>query len=129
MKKKNLLMILLGGMVMMPTTAKAQSNGDDNNQLPGKNRSPAQNPYAYITYDETAGMAYACFVSAVDGAEVVVYRDGEVVDSLVIDAVAGTQIPIDLSAYGTGESKKGEECRKTLGLGNSNKQINNKDYG
>jgi len=83
MKKKNLLMILLGGMVMMPTTAKAQSNGDDNNQLPGKNRSPAQNPYAYITYDETAGMAYACFVSAVDGAEVVVYRDGEVVDSLV----------------------------------------------
>ena len=87
----------------MPTTAKAQSNGDDNNQLPEKKRSPAQNPHAYITYDETTGMAYVCFVSAVNDAEVIVYRDGEVVDSQIIDAVTSTQIPIDLSAYGTGE--------------------------
>ena len=102
MKKKNLLMILLGGMVMMPMSMMAQSN-DGDKENPDKHRGPAQNPHAYITYDETTGMAYVCFVSAVNDAEVIVYRDGEVVDSLVIDAVAGTQIPIDLSAYGTGE--------------------------
>ena len=85
---------------MMPMSMMAQSNDDT---TPGKQRGPAQNPCAYITYDETTGMAYACFVSAVDDAEVIFYRDDEVVDSLVIDAVAGTQIPIDLSAYGTGE--------------------------
>lgn len=103
MKKENLLMLLLGGMVMMPTMAKAQSNGDDNNQVPEQNRGPAHNPCAYITYDETTGMAYVCFVSAVDNAEVIVYHDGVVADSQIIDAAAGTQIPIGLSAYGTGE--------------------------
>ena len=93
-------MLLLGGMVMMPAKIMAQS---DNNKDPDKHRSPAQNPHAYITYDETTGMAYACFVSAVDDAEVIVYHDGVVADCQIIDAAAGTQIPIDLSVYGTGE--------------------------
>ena len=100
MKKKNLLMLLLGGMVMMPMSMMAQSNDDT---TPGKQRGPAQNPCAYIIYDETTGMAYACFVSAVDDAEVIIYCDGVEVDSQIIDAAAGMQIPIDLSAYGTGE--------------------------
>lgn len=43
---------------MMPTMAKAQSNGDDNNQVPEQNRAPAQNSYVYIIYDETTVMAY-----------------------------------------------------------------------
>lgn len=100
MKKKDLLMLLLGGMVMMPVSIMAQSNDNTN---PDKHRIPAQNPHAFITYDETTGMAYVCFVSAVDDAEVIVYHDGIVVDSQIIDAAAGTQIPIVLSAYGTGE--------------------------
>lgn len=102
MKKKNLLMLLLGGMVMMPMSMMAQSN-DGDKENPDKHRGPAQNPHAFITYDETTGMAYACFVSAVDDAEVIVYHDGVVADCQIIDAAAGTQIPIDLSVYGTGE--------------------------
>lgn len=100
MKKKKLLMLLLGGMVMMPISMMAQSN---DNTSPDKKRGPAQNPHAFITYDETMGMVYACFISAVDDAEVIVFRDGEIVDNQIADATAGTQIPIDLSAYGTGE--------------------------
>lgn len=105
MKKKNLLMLLLGGMVMMPASVMAQTSGggDDDDPMPEIWRGPAQNPYAYINYDETTGMAYVCFVSAVDDAEIVVYRDGVVVDCQNINAPAGTQIPVDLSAYGTGE--------------------------
>lgn len=103
MKKRNLLMVLLGGMVMLSTDTMGRTDGNDNDLFPDVARSPQHNTYAYITYDETTSMAYACFVSAVNDAEVIVYRDDEVVDSLVIDAVAGTQIPIDLSAYGTGE--------------------------
>ena len=104
MKKKNLLMLLLGGMVMMPASVMAQTNGGGGDTFdPDIWRGPAQNPYAYIYYDETTSMAYVCFVSAVDDAEIVVYRDGVVVDSQTINAVAGTQIPVDLSAYGTGE--------------------------
>lgn len=87
---------------MMPMSMMAQSN-DGDKENPDKHRGPAQNPHAYITYDESTSMAYVCFVSAVNDAEVIFYRDDEEVDSLVIDAVAGTQIPIDLSAYGTGE--------------------------
>ena len=106
MEKRNFLMLLLGGVMMVPTLSMAypdrDGTGGDDEHL-DVHRSPQHNPYAYITYDETTSMAYACFVSAVNDAEVIVYRDGEVVDSLVIDAVAGTQIPIDLSAYGTGE--------------------------
>ena len=86
----------------MPMSMMAQSN-DGDKENPDKHRGPAQNPHAYITYDESTSMAYVCFVSAVNDAEVIFYRDDEEVDSLVIDAVAGTQIPIDLSAYGTGE--------------------------
>ena len=101
---KKLFIFLLGEMAMMPVNVMAQSEGGgDNNAEPGIWRSPAQNPYAYINYDETTGIAYVCFVSAVDDAEIVVYRDGVVVDSQTINVVAGTQIPVDLSAYGAGE--------------------------
>lgn len=103
MKKRNLLLLLLEGMLIIPTDIKAQTESTDNNGMPNYPRCPAQNPYAYINYDETTGIAYVCFMFAVDDAEVAVYRDGDVVDSQTINVVAGTQIPVDLSAYGAGE--------------------------
>lgn len=104
MKKRNLLLLLLEGMLMMPACVMAQTNGGGGDTFdPDIWRCPAQNPHAYINYDETTGIAYVCFVFAVDDAEVAVYRDGVVVDSQTINVVAGTQIPVDLSAYGAGE--------------------------
>lgn len=101
--KRNLLMLLLGGMVMLPSGALAQSGSDDNNQNFDNHRSPAHNPHVLISYDESIETALVTFNSAVDNAEILVYQNGVEVDYQLLDAAAGTQIPLDLSAYGTGE--------------------------
>lgn len=102
MKKRNLLVLLLGGMMMVPTTIAADNDGyDDCNQE--IHRSPEHNPYVYITYHESNGTVLVTFNSAVDNAEILVNLNGEEVDYQVIDATAGMQVPITLSAYGSGE--------------------------
>lgn len=95
-------MLLLGGMVMMPTTIAAEDDGyDDTNQE--IHRSPAHNTYVCITYDENMGTALVSFNCAIDGAEIQVYQNGIEVDDYLLNAIAGTQVPISLSAYGSGE--------------------------
>lgn len=102
MKKRNLLVLLLGGMMMVPTTIAADNDGyDDCNQE--IHRSPEHNPYVYITYHESNGTVLVTFNSAIDNAEILVYQNGVEVDYQVINATAGMQVPITLSAYGTGE--------------------------
>lgn len=96
-------MLLLGGMVMLSTETMGQTDGNDNNERPNYPRSPAHSPYAYITYDESNGSILVSFNSAIDEAEILVYQNGMEVDYQVIDATAGMQVPITLSAYGNGE--------------------------
>jgi hypothetical protein len=104
MKKKILLMLLLGGMTLMPTGMMAKSDyGWDDNAEPVIWRTPAHNPYVYITYDESNGTVLVTFNSAVDNAEILVNLNGEEVDYQVIDATTGMQIPISLPIYGSGE--------------------------
>lgn len=81
MKKKILLMLLLGGMTLMPTSMMAKSDyGWDDNAEPVIWRTPAHNPYVYITYDESNGTVLVTFNSAVDNAEILVNLNGEEVD-------------------------------------------------
>lgn len=102
--KKNFLMLLLGGMMMQPTTMLAQTNGDDGNDgEPGVWRSPAKRPHAYINYNEANGVACVYFLSAVNDAEVIVYLNGAEINNQMIDAEEGSQIPIYLPTYGSGE--------------------------
>ncbi len=98
--KKNFLMLLLGGAMLMPTTMMAQSN---NNKEPGQHRIPAHNLYAYITYDEYSGVANITFLTTIADAEIVVWQNGEQASSQSLVAAEGTQIPLYLPAYGTGE--------------------------
>ena len=99
--KKNFLMLLLGGAMLMPMTVLAQpSNSDDE---PGQHRSPFHNPYAYITYDENSGVANITFLTTIADAEIVVWQNGEHVNSQSLVATEGTQIPIYLPIYGSGE--------------------------
>lgn len=106
MEKRNLLMLLLGGVMMVPTVSMAYPDGDgtggDDEHL-DVHRSPEHNPYVYITYHESNGTVLVTFNSAVDNAEILVNLNGEEVDYQVIDATAGMQVPITLSAYGSGE--------------------------
>ena len=97
-------MLLLGGMALMPTSMMAKFDcGWDDNAEPVIWRTPAHNPYVYITYDESNGTVLVTFNSAVDNAEILVNLNGEEVDYQVIDATAGMQVPITLSTYGSGE--------------------------
>ena len=97
-------MLLLGGMTLMPTSMMAKSDyGWDDNAEPVIWRTPAHNPYVYITYDESNGTVLVTFNSAVDNAEILVNLNGEEADYQVIDATAGMQVPITLSTYGSGE--------------------------
>ena len=88
----------------MPTSKMAKFDcGWDDNAEPVIWRTPAHNPYVYITYDESNGTVLVTFNSAVDNAEILVNLNGEEVDYQVIDATAGMQVPITLSTYGSGE--------------------------
>ena len=106
MEKRNLLMLLLGGVMMVPTVSMAYPDGDgtggDDEHL-DVHRSPEHNPYVYITYHESNGTVLVTFNSAIDNAEILVYQNGVEVDYQVINATAGMQVPITLSAYGGGE--------------------------
>lgn len=99
-------MLLFGGVMMVPTVSMAYPDGDgtggDDEHL-DVHRSPAQNPNAFITYNESNGAALVTFNSAVENAEILVYQNGVEVDYQVIDATPGMQVPISLLAYGNGE--------------------------
>ena len=106
MEKRNLLILLLGGVMMVPTMCMAYPDrdctGGDDEHI-DVHRSPKHNPYVYISYNECNGTTLITFNSTIDNAEILVYQNGVEVDYQLLDATAGTQIPIDLSAYGTGE--------------------------
>ena len=88
----------------MPTTLFAQTDDDNgDNDKPGVWRSPARLSRAYINYDEANGVACVNFLSAINNAEIIVYLNGIEVDSQMLDAVKGAQIPIYLPTYGSGE--------------------------
>lgn len=101
--KKNFLMLLLGGAMLMPTTVIAQPSGYEDEPKPNVPRSPARNQYAYITYDENSGMANITFLTTITNAEIIVLLDGVQIDCQSLDVNKGTQIPIYLSTYGSGE--------------------------
>lgn len=107
--KKNLMMIVLGGTMLMPTGAMAQDDGGGYGEGSGSGNgdgpyhSPSYQPYAYITYAEVSNTAYVCILSDVNDVEISVCMDGDEVDTLAVSAEAGTQIPLYLAAYGTGE--------------------------
>ncbi len=107
--KKKLLMILMSGMMLMPTNAMAQDNGggygdgSGNGNGNGPYYSPGVNLGAIITYNESSNTAYVWFTTAVDDAEITICINGVVVDIQTFDVEAGSQIPLSLSAYGTGE--------------------------
>ncbi len=100
--KKKFLVFLLGGM-MMPTMAQACPDDGDNDREPGVWRGPAKRPHAYINYNEANGVACVYFLSAVNDAEVIVYLNGAEINNQMIDAEEGSQIPIYLPTYGSGE--------------------------
>lgn len=101
--KKSFMMFLLGGIMTMPTMAQTcPDNDDDTGDYPGVWRSPARLPRAYINYDEASGFACVHFLSVVNNVEISVYLNGTEVDTQVVDAVKGTQIPIYLPTYGCG---------------------------
>ena len=98
------MMFLLGGMMTMPTMAQTcPDNDDDTGDYPGVWRSPARLPRAYINYDEASGFACVHFLSTVNNAEIIVYLNGIEIDSQLVEAVGGMQIPLYLPAYGCGE--------------------------
>lgn len=101
--KKNFLMLLLGGAMLMPTTMMAQPSGYEDEPKPNVPRSPARNQYAYITYDENSGVASITFLTACSNAEIILLQDGIQVDCQSLDVDKGTQIPIYMSTYGSGE--------------------------
>lgn len=107
--KKKLLMILMNGMMLMPTSAMAQDDGggygdgSGNGNGNGPYYSPGNNSIALITYNESSNTAYVWFTTAVDDAELTICIDNVVVDTQSFDVEAGSQIPLSLSAYGTGE--------------------------
>lgn len=98
-------MLLLGGAMLMPTTVMAQSagGGPEDDPMPEKHRSPAQNSYAYITYNGTTGIATVNFRTGVSDAEVIILQDGVEIDDLMVDATEGSQLTVCLPAYGSGE--------------------------
>lgn len=100
---KNFLALTLCGVMMMPATLMALPDNDKNDYYPGQHRSPAYSPYVYIIYNESTGIATVCFKTDVADAEFIIYQNGMEVDYQVIDATAGMQVPITLSAYGSGE--------------------------
>ena len=85
----------------MPTTVMAQPNNND--KEPGQHRSPAHNWSAYITYDENSGVANITFLTTITDAEIVVLLDGMQVDWQSLNVDKGTQVPIYLPTYGSGE--------------------------
>lgn len=99
--KKNFLMLLLVGAMLMPTPVMAQPSNND--EEPGMHRSPFHTPYAYITYDENSGVANITFLTTIAKAEIVVLQNGEQVSSQSLVATEGTQIPLYLPVYGSGE--------------------------
>ena len=101
--KKNFLMLLLGGAMLMPTTVIAQPSGNNDEPKPDVRRSPAKRPHAYINYDENSGVANITFLTTIADAEIVVWQNGEQASSQSLVAAEGTQIPLYLPAYGTGE--------------------------
>lgn len=96
-------MLLLGGMAMMPTYMLAQPDCNDDGHSPDYPRCPIHNPSAYIIYNECNGIALVSFNSSIDGAEILVYQDGIEVDYYLLDAISGMQVPVPLTAYGSGE--------------------------
>lgn len=105
--KKKLLMILMSGMMLMPTSVKAQDDGGGHGGGYGTGNGPYYSPGvnlgAIITYNESSNTAYVWFTTAVDDAEITICINGVVVDIQTFDVEAGSQIPLSLSAYGTGE--------------------------
>lgn len=116
-------MLLYGGMMMVPTGGMAYPDGDgtggDDEHL-DVHRSPTHYPYAFITYDENIGNALVTFNTAVDNAEILVYQNGVEIDYQLLNAIAGTELPIYLSAYGGGEFtiqvKSGTTLLATYGI-------------
>lgn len=103
LSSKNLIPLTLCGVMMMPTTMMALPDNDNNDYLPGQHRSPTHLTYASITYNESANIAMVCFKVNVADAEIIIYQNGTEVDYQEIDATTGTQVPVNLSAYGCGE--------------------------
>lgn len=105
--KKKLLMILMSGMMLIPTSVKAQDDGGGHGGGYGTGNGPYYSPGvnlgAIITYNESSNTACVWFTTAVDDAEITICINGVVVDIQTFDVEAGSQIPLSLSAYGTGE--------------------------
>lgn len=99
--KKNCLMLLLGGAMLMPTTMMAQPEPKD--QDPGQHRSPAHSSYVYIAYDGNNCFVNVEFLTAIPDVEIIIYQNRIEVDSLILDAEEGSQIPLYMSVYGSGE--------------------------
>ena len=100
------MMILLGSAMLMPSGVMAQDDGGgygSGGNNGGPHHSPGNNSGAFITYNESSNTAYVLFLSDADDVEITVCIDDEVVDSQTMDVESGTQIPLPLSAYGSGE--------------------------
>lgn len=107
MMKKNLMMFLLGSAMLMPSGVMAQDDGGGHGTGNGNGNgpyfSPGNNSGAFITYNESSNTVYVLFLSDADDIEITVCIDDVVVDSQTMDVESGTQIPLPLSAYGSGE--------------------------
>lgn len=103
--KKKFMTILIGSMILLPTSVAAQTNGGGPGigNYPDIPRIPARSPSAYIAYNDGLNIATVCFRTTVEGAEIVLYKNGVGVESISGNAEAGTQIPLYLPAYGSGE--------------------------
>lgn len=105
--KKILMMILLGSAMLMPSGVMAQDDGggygEGDGNHGGPHYSPGNNSGAFITYNESSNTAYVLFLSDADDVEITVCIDDVVVDGQTMDVESGTQIPLSLSAYGSGE--------------------------
>lgn len=103
--KKKLLMILVCSMMLSPVCMMAQTDGGGygNGDGGGPLHIPSYHYRAYITYSEVYNTAFVCFLADLADVEISVCMGGDEVDTLTVSAVAGTQFPLYLPAYGTGE--------------------------
>lgn len=100
MKLKHFI-LLVGEMVIAPLTTSAQNN--DNDDRPGVFHVPAHQSQVIFVFDENTCVSYAIFRYSFSKAEIIVEKDGGVVDEFVCYPIVGQQIPINLYDYGDGD--------------------------
>lgn len=98
--KSKIVVFALASTLFVPSEAFGQNDDD---QVPEIWRSPSYNNSVYINYDESTGTAVVNFSTAIDNVEILLYKDGNNIAAEDFDATSGMQIPIYLSAYGSGE--------------------------